>query len=55
MPPSDYKQLADHGHHAALAGVLVLAGLRARLKAWWSRLFNRGKDSVEAHKFVGFK
>lgn len=55
MPPTDYKVLADHGKHAAIVAPLLLTGIRARLRAWWSRLFNRGESSVEGYKFVGYR
>ena len=44
MPPSDYGP--------ALATAVAIPGLRARLRAYWSRLFNRGDDSVEGHRIL---
>lgn len=43
MPITDYRA-AD-----ALAVVSAI-GLTGRLRAYWSRLFNRGPDSVEGHR-----
>jgi hypothetical protein len=53
MPPSDYKVVHDHGHHAAVAATFLFYGLRSRVRAWWSRLFNR--DGVEGHKFESYR
>lgn len=47
MPPSDYK------HHAEVIGFLPFAWVR--LRAAWSRIRNRGADSVEGRRVVGLK
>ena len=44
--------ITDYGHYVAAAVVL---GVRGRLRAYWSRLFNRGEDSVEGYEFKGYK
>lgn len=48
MPPSDYKDAVHHGHAAVAAAPLLLI----RLRAYWSRLFNRGPNSVEGHRIL---
>ena len=45
--------IGDYGN--AVFALPVAAGLRVRLRAWWSRLFNRGEDSVEGRKFESLK
>lgn len=47
MPPSDYRALHDHGHHAAVAAPMILW----RVRAWWSRFRLRNDETaVDAHR-----
>ena len=51
MPPTDYRVLLD----GVAAAPLAAMGLRGRIRAYWSRIFNRGPESVEGHRVEGLK
>lgn len=49
MPPTDYKQIADHGKHA----VVVAGPLVFWLRSLWYRI--RRKESVVGYRVQGYK
>lgn len=51
MPPTDYKNAGHGAHHAAIIAAPFVLAFWDRIKNW----FRKDKDSVEAHKFLGWK